>query len=118
MELWGIVTARFAHAETPNWRPLEQVLAADLLGRFMWMAEFHTPGGGSIQCYKHIDTMRSIHLDANETAFAYLGDDRYGRVSLPALLEEVFEPWGRLGASPERWRQPPTRSRIPVLTIG
>jgi hypothetical protein len=94
------ITARPAQWNTPDWRPLEQVLDGDLLGGFMWMCELRTPAGGAIHCYKHVDTRRSIHLDASETAFVYLGDDRYRSVPLAAALEEVFASWAQLGAFP------------------
>lgn len=102
MELGRRITARPVQGDAPDWRPLEQVLPGELLSEFMWMYELRTPAGGAMHCYKHIDTRCSIHLDADETAFAYVGNDSYRSVRLAAVLREVFESWEELGASREQ----------------
>ncbi|OLZ51670.1 hypothetical protein BS329_15510 [Amycolatopsis coloradensis] len=51
----------------PNWGPAK-LSVPDLLPDLMCM-ETVTSDGVEITRYKHIDTRRSIHLDANGTAY-------------------------------------------------
>jgi hypothetical protein len=97
-----VVTGRAVQGARPDWRPLARIMGEDLLSTFMWMYEVETAHSRRLHVYKHIETRRSLHLDRHGNAYAYLGDDRYSRVALSAVLEEILRPWWEdLNASPE-----------------
>jgi hypothetical protein len=83
------------------WEPLERVAGMELADAFMWMYEIDVAGGGHIQAYKHIDTRRYLHLDAEGHAYEYIAEQRYRPLPLWYALHLVLHPWERLGASPE-----------------
>jgi hypothetical protein len=77
-------------------------MSYELLCEFMWMFEIATGGDRRLHAYKHAVTRRYLHLDSRSRAFAYVGEDRYRRVSLATALELVLRPWwDGLGASAE-----------------
>lgn len=57
----------------------------------MWMYEVELSDGSRLQAYKHIDTRRYIHLNSAGAAFAYESRDRYRKVDVVEVLEEVFD---------------------------
>jgi hypothetical protein len=88
-----------AQYETPEWKPLEDVLGYDLCGDFMWMHEVLLDDGRKLQAYKHIYTRRYVHLDADGLALVYHGRERYCPQPLADVLAAVFAPltddlWG------------------------
>lgn len=83
--------------ERPNWRPLEELVGDQVVGDFMWMFEVELSDGSLLQAYKHIDTRRYIHLNAESSAFVYESPDRYRRFPAAELLDAVFSPLPGLG---------------------
>lgn len=84
------IRGEMVQRSTPEWRPLEEAVGYDLAGAFMWMFEVRLAGGRPLHAYKHIDTRRYVHLDLACNAFAYLGEERYGRVALADALEAAL----------------------------
>jgi hypothetical protein len=84
--------------DNPDWRPLVAVIGDELAADFMWMYEVELSTGARLQVYKHIDTRRSIHLDADGEAFAYESPDRYRSIPVADVLAEVFVPLFRLSS--------------------
>ena len=89
--------------DDPDWRPLVRAVGEDLAGDFMWMYEVVT-SDASIHAYKHIDTRRYVHLDAELSAYAWVREERYRRVPIWRVLEEAlrdaerFRPSGDISA--------------------
>jgi len=82
--------------DRPDWRPLHELVGDRVTGDFMWMYEVELSDGSSLQAYKHIDTRRYIHLDAESAAFAYESPGRYREVPAADVLAEVFAELPRL----------------------
>ncbi len=76
--------------ESPEWRPLLDLVGEEVTGDFMWMFEVELSDGSSLHAYKHIDTRRYIHLSLDGLAFAYQPPGRYRRVEAADVLAEVF----------------------------
>ena len=57
--------------DKPDWDPLLE-LAADHIDYFMWMFEVELESGLRLHVYKHIETRKSLHLDKEGRAFAYI----------------------------------------------
>lgn len=106
----------FVVPDEPNWDPLERAVVRWLAGRFMAMGEVVLNDGAHVCCYKHCDTRRSLHLDADLNAYLYSFDDRsrapgwYERVSLDealslVVLQPEFEDgWIERGRFDRPWR--------------
>jgi hypothetical protein len=84
----GVMT----QGDTPDWGPLERTVGYDVVGDFMWMFEVELEDGRMLQAYKHIDTRRSVHLDANCDALVYLDRERYREHPVAEVLAAVFAP--------------------------
>lgn len=74
----------------PDWNPLELTVAPRHLDDFMWMFEVELDDGAVLQAYKHRETRGYLHLSAEGDAFIYEYPDRYLRVTLSWLLDEVL----------------------------
>lgn len=95
------IEGELAQYETPDWLPLALVAGQALLQDFMWMHEVRLADDRRLHAYKHIDTRRYVHPDAESNAFVYGEDDRYRPASLASVLRAVFRPlWGDLRAAP------------------
>jgi hypothetical protein len=79
--------------ETPNWRPLEELVGLDLIRQFMWLFTIQLEDGTELEAYKHIDTRRYLHLADDGRAFYYCADGRYWAVERDAALAALFEGW-------------------------
>jgi hypothetical protein len=85
----GVMT----QGDTPDWKPLENTVGYDLAGDFMWMFEVTLEDGRRLQAYKHIDTRRYVHLDAEGEALVYVdGGERYRPHPVSEVLAAVFAP--------------------------
>lgn len=73
----------------PNWEPILR-LARIYVDEFMWMEEIELRGGTRLQAYKHYWTRQYLHLDDEENAFVYRGDDLYRKVP-EEELRELFD---------------------------
>ncbi len=50
------------------------------------------PGDGrSLHAYKHIETRRYLHLDADGAAFVFENPDRYRSIPLAEAIAAVFD---------------------------
>jgi hypothetical protein len=78
--------------DTPDWAPLEQTVGQDVVGDFMWMFEAELEDGRRLQAYKHIDTRRYVHLDADGDALVYVDRGRYRPHPVAEVLAAVFAP--------------------------
>jgi hypothetical protein len=63
----------------PDWQPLEDLAAKSTheymdLADWMWMYSIEAADGRRFECYKHYWTRRSIHLDRDGRAYAYISD--------------------------------------------
>ena len=77
--------------DEPNWDPLERAVAQWLPGQFMAMHEVRITNGRRLCAYKHIDTRRYLHLDAELNAYRYGHDNRSHRAFYdPISLDEAF----------------------------
>src|SRR5437763_16076889 len=85
-----IFDGELSQFETPDWRPLEQLVDDDVAALFMWMHEVQLSDGSLVQAYKHIHTRRYIHADSAGRTFVYDASDRYREVPPADLLEAVF----------------------------
>ena len=74
----------------PEWSPLLAAVGHFGVVDFMWMYEVALTDGRKLQSYKHIDTRRYVHLDADVTAYAYLEGSRYRPVDLHDWLDRVL----------------------------
>jgi hypothetical protein len=83
---------RSIQGDTPNWRPLLELVGDALVGDFMWMFEVQLADGRQLHAYKHIDTRGYVHLDLDGKAFCYVPPDRYRRVDVASVLTEAFGP--------------------------
>jgi hypothetical protein len=54
------------------------------------MYDVEIEDGRRVQAYKHIDTRRYVHLDADCNAFVYEPSGRYRSIDIVDLLEFVF----------------------------
>ncbi len=87
---------------TPEWQPLLDVVGEEVTSRFMWMFEVRLDDGRSLHAYKHIDTRRYVHLDADGAAFFYRPPDFYRSLPVAVVLGEVFAWLARLiGVTPD-----------------
>lgn len=84
----GVMT----QGDTPDWKPLANTVGYDLAGDFMWMFEVTLEDGRRLQAYKHIDTRRYVHLDAECQALVYVERGRYRPHSVADVLAAVFAP--------------------------
>jgi hypothetical protein len=87
---------RITGSERPDWRPLEDLVGEPVAADFMWMFQVELSDGSLLHAYKHIDTRRYIHLDADAAAFAYEEPDRYRPVIAGRVLAEIFATLPRL----------------------
>jgi hypothetical protein len=87
--------------DEPNWDPLGRAASAWLLEQFMAMHEVDLQNGVRVCCYKHIDTRRSLHLDADLNAYLYSFDER--NLDHPGHYEQVplREAFGLVVLQPE-----------------
>jgi len=76
-------------AREPEWEPLLN-FAPDHVGDFMWMFTVVLTDGTRLQAYKHYWTRGYLHLDNEERAFIYTGNDRYEEVNPPWLLRQIL----------------------------
>ena len=58
--------------EEPTWDPLREFAGEWLLGNFMAMFEVELETGTRVYAYKHIDTRRYVHIDAEGNAYQYV----------------------------------------------
>lgn len=79
--------------DTPNWEPLERLLGAELTPLFMWMGSHTHRTGAVLHAYKHLETRRTLHLDAQLRAYVYGPSGRYQPVHTHDALHAVLEPW-------------------------
>lgn len=99
-EAW--LVGDIAQGDAPEWEPLLRVVGENLTSTFMWIYEVRTRSGARLYAYKHIDTRRYLHLDAEGNAYVYVPEDRYRPIPLADALESALRPWWeRLGASPD-----------------
>ena len=63
------IAGEMLQCDEPDWLPLALVAGIDLLEDFMWMHEVRLSDGRRLHSYKHIDTRRYLHLDAEVNAF-------------------------------------------------
>jgi hypothetical protein len=102
--------------DEPDWDPLSRAASEWLLGDFMAMHEVELQNGVRVCCYKHIETRRSLHLDADLNAYLYSFDERdldgpghYERVSLRetfglvVLQPEFAHGWFERGRLDRPW---------------
>jgi hypothetical protein len=75
---------RVKNFDNPNWRPLEKLIGSRC-AQFMWMGR-----EGELECYKHIDTRRYIHLDSKGRCFRE-GPEGLEPANLDEELKRVFE---------------------------
>ncbi len=80
----------YVQCDSPEWKPLVDLVGEDVVGNFMWMCEIELSSRTRVHAYKHIHTRRYIHLAADGTAFAYIPRGRYRTVSAADVLAEVF----------------------------
>jgi hypothetical protein len=69
----------------------------------MWMYEVVLDDGRHLHAYKHCDTRRYLHLDAERNAWAYQhrqGRSMYRKVDLADALTEAFANWEGLACGP------------------
>jgi len=71
-------------AMKPCWKPLEQMLGADLCRNFMYMG-----CSGQIYLYKHIDTRRYLNIDLDGACFRY-SPAGYIPIGLMEAIEDVL----------------------------
>jgi hypothetical protein len=100
---------RLKLTKAPNWTPLERAVPIALLSEFMHMGEV-----GTIQQYKHRDTRRYLHIDADCTRFVDWsddnGEDKFVEVSRSVALLYVLEtcpcavPFNLLDLAPASFR--------------
>lgn len=103
--------------DEPDWAPLERAAVEWLCGGFMAMEEAQLRNGAYVRCYKHRDTRRSLHLDADLDAYVYSYDPRrpgasgkYERVSVHeafarvVLLPQFEDGWIARGQFDRPWR--------------
>lgn len=87
--------------DEPNWEPLLE-LAPTHIEDFMWMFEVELASGLRLHVFKHIETRKYLHLDAEGRAFAYLWDESipidepgtYREVDPQRMLREVLRSRG------------------------
>lgn len=72
--------------ETPDWRPLIDLLMVD----WMWMFAVELETGRRLEVYKHYETRRYLHLSADGHAYVFTNDDRYQEVDALWLLAKVL----------------------------
>jgi hypothetical protein len=87
--------------ESPDWKPLLDVVGEEITADFMWMFEVELTNGVKLQAYKHIYTRRYVHLDPDGAAFVFEPRDRYRGFALADVLAAVFAPLPRLAGVTE-----------------
>ena len=87
--------------DTPDWRPLVDLVGERVTGDFMWMFEVTLSNGMKLQAYKHVDTRCYIHLASDGQAFVYEDPDRYRSVPAATVLAAVFRSLPGLGGVTE-----------------
>ncbi|MFL5845893.1 MAG: hypothetical protein ACJ762_14490 [Solirubrobacteraceae bacterium] len=77
--------------DEPNWDPLERAVAQWLPGQFMATHQIRLTNGRRLYAYKHIETRRYLHIDADLNAYRYGHDNRSHRAFYdPISLDEAF----------------------------
>ena len=95
------IAGEMLQCDEPDWLPLALVAGIDLLEDFMWMHEVRLSDDRWLHAYKHIDTRRYLHLDADANAFEQCSDDRYREIPLTQALRQALHPlWGDLKSAP------------------
>ena len=84
------VHGEVTQSQRPEWGPLLSAVGQYGVVDFMWMYEIELRDGRRVHAYKHIDTRRYVHLDADVTAYAYLEGSRYRPVDLHVWLDRVL----------------------------
>ena len=56
-----------------DWQPIEQILAPNLIGQFMFMGTIQINGPEPVHQYKHRDTRHYLNLNKRGEAFRYDG---------------------------------------------
>jgi len=80
MTLRGLIEGEMRQYDTPDWRPLEDVLCSgDLSAHFMWMTDIELEDGTIINAYKHRWTRQYLHLAEDRMALRSIS-----RKTLPA----------------------------------
>src|SRR5438876_360977 len=74
MSTQRVFDGELSQFETPDWRPLEQLVDDDVADLFMWMHEVQLSDGSLVQAYKHIHTRRYIHADSAGRTFLYVSE--------------------------------------------
>lgn len=87
--------------ETPDWRPLYDLVGVELADWFMWMCEIELADGGLVHAYKHIATRRYFHLARDGRAFTYTKRGRYTEIDRGWLIHLVFDGWEELASWPD-----------------
>ena len=84
------VQGEVTQSQRPEWGPLLAAVGQFGVVDFMWMYEIELRDGRRVHAYKHIETRRYVHLDADVTAYAYLEGSRYRPVDLHEWLDRVL----------------------------
>jgi hypothetical protein len=110
----------------PDWRPL-LALAPDEVPDFMWMFRDFLEDDSVVEAYKHVETRRYVHLDAEGRAYEFIGGlemvSYYEEVDPQALLEDAltgYEPRSSIVRQNDwvdgqgiEWARSATRHRVP-----
>lgn len=80
--------------ETPDCKPLEELLGSDeLCAHFMWMEDAVLEDGTVLNAYKHQWTRRYLHLTGDGRALHYVTDDLYREVAPHTAIKAAFARW-------------------------
>jgi hypothetical protein len=83
-------TGTMTQGDTPDWKPLLDLVGEELTGEFMWMFEVQVANDVPLQAYKHIETRGYLHLDPTGATYVYESPDWYRRIPIAKALAAVF----------------------------
>lgn len=95
------IAGQLRQHESPDWKPLVEILGNELAPWFMWMCEVELVDGGRIQAYKHVATRRYVHLADDGRALEHTADGNYRLVNLEHAIRHAFQGWQHLLPRPE-----------------